>query len=180
MILQLLTISISHAILARMFGYGIGSRPIALIANMLPIVLVCAYVAGWWGALGSLGALGIATGHGQYLSVQQKTLSPEKVDPIVSLFFDHDPRASGRLISWYGYSRLRWRNAFGMFITGALAGFPPFLVCASQYAPSSLLFLLFGPAKALAYSVTHNTEISEWLNGGIRGLICGGVLYGWM
>lgn len=141
-----------------------------------------------------IGMLGIATGHGQYFSIQQKTIAPEKVDFIVRVLFDYpvniaqfflrgctdwkliletDPRVKGRSISYYGFAKLRWRNAFGMFVTGSMVGLPAFIVCMSFDHKAAILLFLTGFVKAAAYRFAPDTEAAEWFNGFGRTMLCG-------
>lgn len=121
-----------------------------------------------------LGMFGIATGHGQYFSMGEKTISPEKVDPLVRLFFGIDPRTQGRLISYYGFAKLRWRNSFGMFIIGSMVGLPASLICAYLNEPKAAILLsLTGVVKAAAYRFSPHNEAAEWFNGFFRTMLCG-------
>jgi hypothetical protein len=177
MIIGILAILISAlgGTLARMYGAGgyLPRVPLALLCT-LPFAVVCAIMTlSPFAVLAFLGAFGITTGHGQYLSITDKKILPEKLDFIVRLFFGKDPRTDFRLVSYYGIQKLRWRNAFGMFVTGSVVGLPASIVCMSFDHKAAILLSLTGVVKAFAYRITDDTEASEWMNGFFRTLLCG-------
>jgi len=172
------------AVYGRLDGGGIAttSEWVERSLVMFFFVLACAPFAGIYALIAYLGVLGIATGHGQYFpdSVEKYT-DPQGVDPLVRLFFGKDPRtkhqANYRLAMLdYGMTKLYWRNAFGMFVTGSLVGIPAFVLSTAFGQPAGFLFLATGLVKSLAYmvgdKVWKNTESAEYINGGLRNLIC--------
>ena len=178
------------AVYGRLDGGGIAkvSEWIERSLVMFFFVLACAPFAGLWALLAYAGVVGIATGHGQYfLSIAVKFIKAQGVDPFIKLFFGADPRTSIKFkkmsgaaristITKYGKRKLYWRNVFGMFLTGTLVGLPAFIIsmCFGQWWGS--LFLLTGVVKALAYMTGFlfwkSTEPAEYINGGLRNIIC--------
>ena len=166
---------------------------------MFFFVLACAPFSGLYALLSYGGVGGIATGHGQYfLNRMIKAIAPERFDFIVRWFFGTDPRTQEKYSvyrddAWrsasasiqhridhdmmdYGLNKLYWRNVFGMFVTGSLVGIPAFIIsmCFGQWIGA--VFLLTGVVKSIAYMVGYrlysNTESSEYINGGLRNVIC--------
>lgn len=145
---------------------------------MFFFVLACAPFAGLWALLAYLGAIGLATGHGQYFpSLTIKYIKPQGVDFIVKLFYGTDPRTVNGDADVYGMKKLARRARFGMFVTGTLVGLPACIIalCFGAFVPA-LLFSLTGVVKAFAYSIGYkyfkSTEIAEYVNGGGRNLLC--------
>lgn len=187
-------------LLGRADGDGINdmSKNVIRFAILGMFTVVCATFAGWWSILTLLGVFGVATGHGQYfldriLRGQKETA--ENTEPLVKLFFGPDWRVqfskdhvfTDKEEAYYFssvYPRLYWRNVFGMFVTGALVGLPATIlsVVFGQWLVA-LLFLLTGPAKAVAYMIGYrfspgkwDTVVGEYVNGCLRAVICVGVL----
>lgn len=184
---------LSGAILGRMDGGGIVKTPewVERSLIMFFFVLACAPFASSWALLAFVGVVGIATGHGQYFkNLTIKAIEPEKVDFIVSKIFGPDPRTSSEYAEYRGKElpgfyygkiaseidgqerRLLMRNAFGMFCTGFLVGFPAFLLCMAFGQWYGLYFLLTGPNKAASYMLLPTTEYAEYANGAVRNAIC--------
>ena len=70
-------------------------RPVNQIAFALPYALACVNIS-WWAAGVVLVAttLAVLSGHGQYMSLATviKFIKPERIDPLVKIFFGEDPR----------------------------------------------------------------------------------------
>lgn len=193
-------------IAGRMDGGGIIKTPelIERLLVMCGFVIALAPSCGIYSLLALLGTFGIATGHGQYFpSLKVKALKPEYFDFIVKPLFGQDPRSHRdykpirgmslkegseqyeelhtRMKS-YGINKLYWRNVFGMFITGALVGLPAAALGFIFAQPLTYLFLLTGLVKSVAYIVGekffNGTEAAEYINGGLRYLLCLLVLLG--
>ena len=193
------------AVYGRLDGGGIAktSEWIERTLIMFFFVLACAPFAEYWALLAYAGVLGIATGHGQYfLDRAIKAMAPESFDFIVRLFFGEDPRTDNsyknvrddnlsiispayksikQYMEVYGMKKLYWRNVFGMGCTGFLVGLPAAILAIvfGAYLPATL-FLLTGPIKSIAYMVGYKfwkaTEPAEYINGGLRNVICMAVM----
>lgn len=203
--IHLLALIAAGALLGRINGGGliIGLSRWWSRIGIMGMFVACLWVsASWWATIAALGVLGIATGHGHYLARTVRAYAAEKLDVVVKLFFGKDPRTQGRYAKYehinhdellsmfpddaakmrdemegYGLTKLRIRNIFGMFVTGQLVGLFGCIVCLCLGLwPHAALFALTGAAKAIAYGVTENTEHSEYINGGLRGAICWGLL----
>lgn len=187
-------------ITGRMDGGGVIKTPelIERLLVMCGFVLALAPSSGIYSLGALLGIAGIATGHGQYfLSRAIKAIKPEFFDILIQTLFGPDPRcdtsfkpirgieldpqglaysAVACAMRRYGIKRLYWRNVFGMFITGLIVGFPAFIIGMVFSSPYSCLFLFTSVAKALAYMISYKlngrTELAEYINGGLRNLIC--------
>lgn len=189
------------AVFGRLDGGGIAkvSEWLERSLIMFFFVLACAPIAHYWAILAYFGVVGIATGHGQYfLNLSAKAVSGERTDFIARFIFGDDPRTNIKYIKYrndgwsdapqeikdqiylemqdYGLNKLYWRNVFGMFVTGSLVGIPACIISISFGELYGLLFLLTGPAKAIAYMMGQkfwgNTEQAEFINGGLRNGIC--------
>lgn len=189
------------AVYGRLDGGGLAkvSEWVERSLIMFFFVLTCAPFAGYWAFLSYTGVVGIATGHGQYfLDLPIKALSGERFDFIVRLLFGDDPRTNKKYIKYrddewvnapraskdqlhlrmkdYGLNKLYWRNVFGMFVTGSLVGLPAFILSMYFGEFAGALFLLTGVVKALAYMIGQkfwgSTEPAEYINGGLRNVIC--------
>ena len=169
--------------LGRMWGGGKPSLPRWLKGSLIMsyFVLGCYPFAHYYAIIAALGIFGVSTGHGQYFLARiVKTIEPEKVDPIVTLFFGKDPRTLPSLLqptqnhlNNYGMTKLYWRCVFGMFVTGQLVGLPAMVLAIIFHAwIPALFFSLTGLAKAISYIISYkiwkNTEGAEWINGGLR------------
>lgn len=184
------------AIFGRIDGGGITKIPewLERLLVMSAFVIACAPFAGAWSLAALIGTIGIATGHGQYFSSgTPKAVSPEKVDGVLTWLFGKDPRTSDEFKQWrddnyinapqpvkdkihlimqdYGRNRLYWRNVAGMFLTGQLVGLPAAILAVIFGFWPGLLFLTTGMIKAGSYSI-RNTEVSEYLNGAGRHIVC--------
>lgn len=168
---------------------------------MFFFVMACAPFADYWALTAYAGVIGIATGHGQYFlnrSVKFMGDTKERVDPLLNLIFGKDPRTNERFrelsgaaqasalslaMNKYGLRKLYWRCVAGMFVTGTLVGLPAFALsmCFEQWY--CWIFLMTGFAKVFAYMIgyaidqyidarVHETEIAEYINGGLRNVIC--------
>lgn len=184
------------AILGRMDGGGPPKTPEWLERSLIMayFVLACMPYAGWFSLLAGVGAFGIATGHGSYFLARTIIATePERLDFIVRLFFGEDPRSAYKFehlrgnehysltdtaaidadMKQYGMTKLYWRGAFGMFVTGTLVGLPGVLLCLyfGAWLPA-LLLSLTGVVKAAAYVIAYelweSTEPAEYGNGGAR------------
>lgn len=193
-----------NAVLGRIDGGGIIKMKewLERLLIMGFFVMAASTFAGWFGLLAAIGVFGIATGHGQYfLNRAIKPIEPEKLDAIVRLFFGDDPRTNekynyirGKIfsendipklreeIAAYGLHKLYWRNVFGMVVTGSVVGLPAALLAilyGQWYAAA--LFSMTGVLKAIAYMLgwhlRHSTVVAEYINGGLRGLICTLVIF---
>lgn len=166
--------------LGRMWGGGKPSLPRWLKGSLIMsyFVLGCYPFAHYYAIIAALGIFGVSTGHGQYFLARIiKHIEAEKVDPIVKLFFNKDPRVEQPIlqpmVENYGMTKLYWRCVFGMFVTGQLVGLPAMILAISfhAYIPA-ILFSLTGVAKAFSYIISYklwkNTECAEWINGGLR------------
>lgn len=173
----LLTIEscILGALCARLDGSDIKvPNSIKLTMCMVFFIIACVPSAGFFAALAMLGAIGIATGHGQYFPTLNKApVEPEKFDFIVQRFFGPDPR---NYDNPYSESGLYKRCAFGMFVTGSIVGIPAGLLCILTGNLYGVVLLFTGVAKALGYhlgyKLTGSTEAGEYLNGTLRTLLC--------
>lgn len=184
--------------LSRMDGGGDPETPEIVERGLIMMYFVAAVfpVAGWFSLVALLGAVGIATGIGQYFpSVKVKAMTAETVDFLVRLFFKADPRTALRFenirgmepaaLSWhdhaalseamkeYGLAKLVWRNRFGLFVRGTLVGLPAAIVAIwfEAYAAGGVL-MLTGVGDSAAYAagwhLYKNTESGEWIKGAIR------------
>ncbi len=189
-VLIVLKVVLLGAVYGRVDGGGIAKvgEWIERSLIMFFFVLACAPFAGLYALLAYGGVAGIATGHGQYfLARMVKAIEPERLDFIVRLFFGSDPRTDKALklkpkatikgaMDRYGMKKLYWRCVFGMFVTGSLVGIPAFIiaVCFGQWFGG--LFLLTGVVKSIAYMIGYrfwgSTEPAEYINGGLRNVIC--------
>lgn len=168
------------------------------ILIMIFFVVACIPFAEWASPIAIAGAVGLATGHGQYfLSRTIKAITPERLDFIVRIFFGEDPRCHIKYydsnnipaamallkqdVEAYGLKKLYWRCAFGMFVTGTLVGLPACLL-ALYYGAwlEAAIFALTGVIKAGAYIIAHKatggTEAAEWGNGAGRTALALGAL----
>ena len=186
----ILALTILGGIFARMDGGGKPQGLPELIERLLCMsffLVACATFCGWWSVFSLLGMIGLATGHGQYFpEVKIKKIDPEKVDPVVSLFFGPDPRVLTPTlcaVKKYGTTRLYLRCAFGMFITGTLVGLPSCVLSLvfGNYE-AALLFALTGVVKSAAYiaafALTKKNEHAEFINGAGRSILAILVLLG--
>lgn len=77
----------------------------------------------------------------------------------------------------YGTKRLYWRNVVGMFATGLLVGIPA-AILSIAFGKYILAFIFMGTglAKAAAYVIGYevwkSTKPAEYINGGLRNLLC--------
>ena len=180
------------AIYGRLDGGGISKTNewVERTLIMFFFVLACASFAGYWSLFAYVGVLGIATGHGQYFPMQgllgQKSFV-ERVDPFVSLFFGKDWRVqfdekhvfTDEEKAYFKKIKpfLFWRNNFGMFTTGLLVGLPASIIALSfGHVLPAVIFSLTGIVKSIAYilgyAIFRNTESAEYMNGGLRNVIC--------
>lgn len=193
------------AVYGRLDGGGIAkcSEWIERSLIMFFFVLACVPFAGYWSFFAYAGVIGIATGHGQYfLDLNIKAVSGERTDFITRLIFGKDPRTKIEYLTYrddywgnapryikdkihlemqdYGLNKLYWRGVCGMFVTGSLVGLPAFIVSMCFGQIEGALFLLTGPAKALGYILGQkfwaSTEPAEYINGGLRNVVCLGVV----
>lgn len=199
MLLLILTVGYG-ALTARLDGAGTLPKALSRFLCILPFVLGCYFFAEWYSLVALLGVFGIATGHGQYfLDTQNKAMSREFFDKVVSLFFGNDPRVNSFFLYYrddrwkfapdtvkeflkldidrYGRKKLYWRCLFGMFVTGSLVGIPAAILSAAFCLPLFVIvtFLSTGLIKALSYFIGHrffnSTEYAEFINGAVRTLI---------
>ena len=145
-----------------------------------------------------LAALGIRTGHGQYMSVPPlaylgNITTPEKIDPFISLFFGEDPKLSigyltlpienklerTDIVKSYGINKAKNRNRFGLAVTGLIVLLGPFI--AAVYMGNiflTLLAMLCGACKFVGYDIGwakfkgQETEFGEVFRGLLLGLFC--------
>jgi hypothetical protein len=160
-------------------------------------VLACIPYVGFWSILALLGMVGIAKGHGQYFPDRQlvgQRGRVEKVDFILTWIFGTDWRArydesheftDNEKFHYFDtiHPKLIYRNAAGMFLTGALVGLPAMILLLSAGHSMGWLFGLTGFAKVGAYLLPYalkakeHTVYAEYLNGALRNFICVLVLY---
>jgi len=188
------------ALTARLDGAGTLPKILSRFLCILPFALGCYVFAGWCSIFALLGFLGIATGHGQYfLDAQNKAMSPEFFDKVVSLIFGNDPRVNSFFLYYrddmwksapepvkeflkedierYGRKKLYWRCLCGMLVTGTVVGLPAAILSAVFELPLfvTLVFLSTGIVKAVAYyvgqKIFNSTEYAELINGAVRTLI---------
>lgn len=172
----------------------------------------------WWTLVSLLGIFGLATGHGTYfLNRMVKAVEHERLDFLVRPFFGADPRANKKYKAYrgskwnsapksirvqveadmhaYGYTKLYWRNVFGMFVTGSLVGIPTAILAVVYGAYIDSIFIACtGFAKSFAYMagyfmykkgwlqnlsttkigkyLNHDTAMGEYLNGVLRTALC--------
>lgn len=198
MIFAVFLCSVIGAVTARMDGGGL-IRTHEWVERTLciaPFVAVCIPYAGWYSLLAYLGVVGLLLGHGQYfLNLTPRFCSPERIDPLVKIFFGEDPRTNKdfegytagvydeyfkslmqKRILTYGKNKLYWRCVFGMFIGGSLVGLPAAVLalCFSDIY-TALILSTTGFVKSFAYMYGHyffnNTESAEYMNGFLRNLI---------
>jgi hypothetical protein len=134
--------------LSRMCGGGSPRLPLGLDQWLyaVPYGVVAALAANLWVALGVylLAVLAKRTGHGQYmdLGTWNTPVKPERLDPVVSLFYGPD--------TFDNY----WRDFCGLVVTGAAVSLGAFLTLLVTGTPL-LAFgvLLGGMLKGVAYSI---------------------------
>ena len=184
MIYFLITVflTLSMTFLSRMHGGGTWDSPIVNFINKYSLeafimsaplaVLTVIATTGWWQLLAlpvfGLSVLGLRTGHGQYMDLGRwkKKIKPEKLDPIVRLFFGEDPNVKTEGSGNY------WRDFFGLFVTGFICTvLPTIILLLTGHILAGIAIALAGGLKCLAYAITApDTENAEYLRGVFLGL----------
>lgn len=183
-------VAIFGGVTGRMDGGGFFKTPewVERLLCMLPFVVATIPFAGWYSIIALGGAVGLATGHGQYfLGRLLKAITPERVDFIVRWFFGKDWRTNfpkdyvftDAETNYYNtdiFPKLYWRNVLGMFLTGTLVGlFAGMLSLYFGEWVAAALFFQTGIVKASAYIIGYhvfkNTESAEFINGFLRTIV---------
>ena len=171
--------ALPYAILSGLFAYEASS--LGIYDDLFPVIV--AWVVGIIVLV--LTTLGFITGYGQYFPDMhtQPLDKPQFVDGLVSVFFGRDPRDFGNLkpdrltavlsIINYGRTKLYWRCAFGMALTGLCCTIPAGIAMMNPWIALSCIL------KAPAYMISYALELKK-AEGDYNGAeyVTGAVLWG--